>query len=190
LVSINVVPTSHRYLPEDTRTQVLQLEILVRKLGTIDRLSTISITSCYISTLNPEVIILPFGFFDTMEWRSLVMQWLARYADSFLACKQSIVGYIIKWNDCIKMVCEKSNVFEFTSTFLPPNKTDKERDSPVQSARKFSAVFGTTSARRTISMRPADVPPIVISKKQTGFALFSVVARYMKRRRAAKEEEE
>jgi hypothetical protein len=93
LVSINVVPTSHRYLPEDTRTQVLQLEILVRKLGTIDRLSTISITSCYISTLNPEVIILPFGFFDTMEWRSLVMQWLARYADSFLACKQSIVGY-------------------------------------------------------------------------------------------------
>jgi hypothetical protein len=39
-------------------------------------------------------------------------------------------------------------------------------------------------------MRPADVPPIVISKKQTGFALFSVVARYMKIRRAAKEEEE
>ena len=38
-------------------------------------------------------------------------------------------------------------------------------------------------------MRPADVPPIVISKKQTGFALFLVVTRYIKRRRAAKEEE-
>jgi hypothetical protein len=38
-------------------------------------------------------------------------------------------------------------------------------------------------------MRPADVPPIERSKKQMGFALFSVVTRYIKRRRAAKEEE-
>lgn len=90
LVSITMIPTSCLYLPEDT-TQVLQLEILVCKRGTIDGLSTISITSCDIATLNPEVIILPFGFFDTMEWRSLVMQWLARDANSFLSCKQSIV---------------------------------------------------------------------------------------------------
>ena len=31
-----------------------------------------------------------------------------------------------------------------------------------------SAVFGTTSARRVISMRPAGAPPMVISKKTTG----------------------
>ena len=40
--------------------------------------------------------------------------------------------------------------------------------SPVQSARKFSAVLGTTSARSVISMRPAGEPPIVMSKKTCG----------------------
>ena len=44
--------------------------------------------------------------------------------------------------------------------------------SPVQSARKFSAVFGTTSARSVISMRPDGAPPIVMSKKTIGFGLF------------------
>ena len=36
--------------------------------------------------------------------------------------------------------------------------------SPVQSARKFSAVLGTTSALKVISMRPASLPPMIISK--------------------------
>ena len=43
--------------------------------------------------------------------------------------------------------------------------------SPVHSARKFSAVLGTTSARSVISMRPAGWPPIVMSKYTTGFDL-------------------
>jgi hypothetical protein len=40
--------------------------------------------------------------------------------------------------------------------------------SPVQRARKFSAVRGTTSARRVISMRPSGEPLADISKKTTG----------------------
>jgi hypothetical protein len=34
---------------------------------------------------------------------------------------------------------------------------------------KFSDVLGQTSARKVISIRPAGVPPIAISKKTTGF---------------------
>ena len=40
--------------------------------------------------------------------------------------------------------------------------------SPVQRALKFSAVFGTISFRRVISIRPEGLPPMVISKKHTG----------------------
>jgi len=36
--------------------------------------------------------------------------------------------------------------------------------SPVQRARKFSAVLGTTSARNVMTTRPAGLPPMVISK--------------------------
>ena len=43
--------------------------------------------------------------------------------------------------------------------------------SPVHKARKFSAVFGTTSARNSMMTRPAGVPPIVISKKTFGLDL-------------------
>lgn len=42
--------------------------------------------------------------------------------------------------------------------------------SPVQRQRKFSAVSGTTSARNSISMRPLGEPPMVMSKKTTGFS--------------------
>ena len=45
--------------------------------------------------------------------------------------------------------------------------------SPVHNARKFSAVFGTTSARNVISIRPADAPPIEISKNTTGFPILN-----------------
>ena len=40
--------------------------------------------------------------------------------------------------------------------------------SPVQSALKFSTVLGTTSARSSITILPADWPPIDISKKTLG----------------------
>ena len=40
--------------------------------------------------------------------------------------------------------------------------------SPVQRALKFSAVFGTISFRRVISIRPEGLPPIDMSKKHTG----------------------
>merc|ERR1719191_148848 len=43
--------------------------------------------------------------------------------------------------------------------------------SPVQRARKFSAVLGTTSARSSMTMRPAAAPPIEISKKTLGLAI-------------------
>jgi hypothetical protein len=36
--------------------------------------------------------------------------------------------------------------------------------SPVQSCRKFSAVLGTISCRSSIMMRPAGLPPMVMSK--------------------------
>jgi hypothetical protein len=42
--------------------------------------------------------------------------------------------------------------------------------SPVHKHLKFSAVFGTTSARSSISMRPLDEPPIDMSKKTTGLS--------------------
>lgn len=35
---------------------------------------------------------------------------------------------------------------------------------PVHKARKFSAVFGTTSPRISMTMRPAGLPPMVMSK--------------------------
>lgn len=41
--------------------------------------------------------------------------------------------------------------------------------SPVQSARKFSAVFGTMSDRSVISMRPTGASPMTTSKKTMGF---------------------
>ena len=43
--------------------------------------------------------------------------------------------------------------------------------SPVQRARKFSAVFGTTSALSSMMMRPAGCPPIVMSKYTLGFLI-------------------
>ncbi len=43
--------------------------------------------------------------------------------------------------------------------------------SPVQRARKFSTVFGTTSFRRVISILPAGFPPIEMSKNTTGLAM-------------------
>ena len=41
--------------------------------------------------------------------------------------------------------------------------------SPVQRQRKFSALFGTTSVRSVISMRPAGLPSMPTSKNTTGF---------------------
>ena len=40
--------------------------------------------------------------------------------------------------------------------------------SPVHSARKLSAVFGTTSALRSITILPAFEPPMAMSKKHLG----------------------
>merc|ERR1719227_26702 len=42
-------------------------------------------------------------------------------------------------------------------------------DSPVQSCRKFSAVFGTTSAKSCKRTRPRGDPPIDTSKNTRGF---------------------
>ena len=48
--------------------------------------------------------------------------------------------------------------------------------SPVHKHLKFSAVFGTMSARNSISIRPLDEPPIVMSKKTTGLsAIFALL---------------
>ena len=47
--------------------------------------------------------------------------------------------------------------------------------APVQRARKFSHVFGTTSCRSSISMRPASCPPVSISG--SGLRLNPSVAR-------------
>ena len=42
------------------------------------------------------------------------------------------------------------------------------RCSPVHSCLKFSAVLGTISLNSSILMRPADVSPILMSKKTMG----------------------
>jgi hypothetical protein len=47
---------------------------------------------------------------------------------------------------------------------------DTYLNSPVQNWRKFSAVLGHTSAKSSIFTRPAGIPPIVTSKKTTGFS--------------------
>merc|ERR1712149_109364 len=47
--------------------------------------------------------------------------------------------------------------------YLKPNPF-----SPVQSARKFSAVFGTTSVLNSITIRPTFSPPADISKYTFG----------------------
>jgi hypothetical protein len=49
----------------------------------------------------------------------------------------------------------------------PPAAADARARAPVHSARKFSAVLGTTSARSTISMRPTGEPSASMSKNTT-----------------------
>lgn len=44
--------------------------------------------------------------------------------------------------------------------------------SPVQNCLKFSAVLGAMSAKSSILIRPAGMPPIETSKKTTGFLGF------------------
>ena len=46
------------------------------------------------------------------------------------------------------------------------------RRAPVHSARKFSAVRGTTSANSSNSMRPSGAPSAVTSKNTVGFGIF------------------
>jgi hypothetical protein len=41
--------------------------------------------------------------------------------------------------------------------------------SPVHSARKFSAVLGTTSAKSSITSRDGSLPPMETSRKTRGF---------------------
>lgn len=42
----------------------------------------------------------------------------------------------------------------------------------MQRARKFSAVFGTTSASNSMTILPAGCPPMEMSKKTCGFPIF------------------
>ena len=50
--------------------------------------------------------------------------------------------------------------------------------SPVHKQRKFSAVKGMISARSSISMRPLEDPPILMSKNTTGFSVL-IVGRHL-----------
>ena len=136
------------YSCEDTGSSVLQSEILIIKRSTIDGLPS-AIVKIKDRTLTQRT------WYDTSESRSLV-------ADSFISCE---VDRVIICSDGVQIEGEKSN--ESASTIMQQPRQEKERET-------HSAVFGTTSARRTISMRPAGLPPMAISKKQTGLALFSV----------------
>lgn len=62
------------------------------------------------------------------------------------------------------MLC---NVCIFLKFPFPTQQTE------IFSYLKFSAVFGTTSARRVISMRPNGFPSAVISKKTTGLVILN-----------------
>jgi hypothetical protein len=48
---------------------------------------------------------------------------------------------------------------------------NKNKDMQDATNRKFSAVFGQTSAFKVISIRPAGEPPMETSKKTTGFGI-------------------
>ena len=64
-------------------------------------------------------------------------------------------------------------IIEFT-LYLPRWKLDPAYPnpfSPVHKARKFSAVFGTTSARSSITIRPQGFPPMDMSKYTFGLDL-------------------
>lgn len=49
---------------------------------------------------------------------------------------------------------------------------DLINEVPVQRARKFSAVFGTTSASNSMTILPAGCPPMEMSKKTCGLPIF------------------
>ena len=53
-------------------------------------------------------------------------------------------------------------------------KTHTNQNLPVHRALKFSAVLGTTSARNSITTRPAGLPLMVISKYTLGLDLYIV----------------
>lgn len=50
--------------------------------------------------------------------------------------------------------------------------------SPLQRARKFSAVRGVMSAQSSITIRPAGDPPIAMSKNTLGFDIVSTGSRF------------
>ncbi|CAH0364764.1 unnamed protein product [Pelagomonas calceolata] len=53
--------------------------------------------------------------------------------------------------------------------FKYPAGCEPRVNSPVHILRKFSAVFGVSSEKSSILMRPLGTPPIVMSKNTTGF---------------------
>ena len=76
----------------------------------------------------------------------------------------------------------RSSVPEFTSTELPESWKEKallknqrihrrrrKREKRREEDLKFSAVLGAMSAKSSILIRPAGIPPIETSKKTTGF---------------------
>ena len=135
---------SGHFSPEDAGTGVLQHEVLVRELGTVDALPTRAVVIREVPSLAHE------SGYDTMEGRSGEAESLL--ACNYCRCHSWTVREMVNGGE------QKGGGGEWPENF------GEKTNSPVHRARKFSAVFGTTSPRSSMTMRPAGLPPMVMSK--------------------------
>ena len=133
---------------EDAGTGVLQNEVLVRELVAVDALPSRAVVVREVPALAHE------SGYDAVEGRS-------GEAESLLA----LSGLILVTVGAMRAVGAGMSGGGVGGN--EKNEEEEERESsnsPVHNARKFSAVFGTTSPRSSMTMRPAGFPPMVMSK--------------------------
>jgi hypothetical protein len=114
---------------------------LVLKLLAVDALSTGTVSSGEVSTLDHELAD------DPVERRALVVQRLATLADTFLAGAESTEVLRLR-----------------TGRRISRNEGKKRR-------KRVHTVFGTTSAKSSKVTRPALLPLMEISKKTRGLGM-------------------
>lgn len=129
LRTVRVGPSiGHR---QDARASVLQLEVLIGKLGTVDGLATGAIARGEIAALTHE------AWDHTVERGTLEVEGLAKAAGALLTWMNQL-----RTLDKIRAIAPSSN-----RPSKPSKPTPYRPHLPVHRARKFSAVFGTTSER-------------------------------------------
>ena len=144
---------------ENSWSSVLQLKVFIFELVSIDGFTTGTIVICEITALN-------------LSWNYV---WSRKRMDRW-----KLPSLISEWSDLIRQGLD-TRFYDLlwitwhincVMTLWKDEPLYPKPFSPVQSARKFSAVFGTTSERSSMTIRPASWPPMEISKKQRGRAIF------------------